>query len=185
MEKTEKTIIRPFAYPRFLISMGAMPDSHVFIVSALLSVLPISELRGAIPYALANKMPLWLAYVFCVGLNSLVGPAVYIFLGTVHKLLYRIAFYKNFFDRFIERSRKKMKDKVEKYGYLGLAVFVAIPLPVTGAYTGTLGAFILGMERKKALLAIALGVVAAGVIVSAVAYLGIGALSLFIKHVEV
>jgi uncharacterized membrane protein len=162
-----------------------MPDIHVFFISAGLSILPISELRGAIPYALANQMPLWLAFIYCVGWNALVGPIVYIFLGTVHKLLYRIGFYRRFFDRFIERTRNKVKDKVEKYGYLGLAIFVGIPLPVTGAYTGTLGAFILGMDRKKALLSVALGVLIAGIIVSIVSFFGIEALSLFTKQITV
>ena len=72
---------------------------------------------------------------------------------------------------------------VERYGYLGIMLFVAIPLPITGAWTGTLGAWILGMDRRKSILAVAAGVVIAGVIVSLVVGLGIGALSIFTKSV--
>jgi uncharacterized membrane protein len=71
---------------------------------------------------------------------------------------------------------------VERFGYVGLAVFVAIPLPLTGAYTGAIGAWVLGMIRWKSILAIAVGVALAGVIVSAVYLLGIQALYFFLKR---
>ncbi len=152
-------------------------------VSALLSLLPVSELRGAIPYAVASGMPIAVAALWCVAWNALAGPIALLFLATVHRLLYRWAWYRGIFDRFVAKARAKVHEKVEKYGYLGLAVFVGIPLPVTGAWTGALGAWILGMERKKAVLAIALGVLVAGIIVSLVVGLGVGALSLFLKKV--
>lgn len=136
-------------------------ETSTLLLTALLAFLPISELRGAIPYAVARGVDLLTAALVGTALNALVPLIAYIFLSTVHKLLYRIAAYKNFFDRFVEKARKKVHEKVEKYGYWGLLVFVAIPLPVTGAWTGTLGAWILGMERKKAILAIVGGVVVA------------------------
>ena len=72
--------------------------------------------------------------------------------------------------------------KVELYGYWGLLIFVAIPLPVTGAWTGTLGAWVLGMDKKKAILAILGGVLVAGFFVSVlVALLGAGAKIIFLK----
>ncbi len=78
-----------------------------------------------------------------------------------------------------------MAAKVDKYGYWGLALFVAIPLPITGAYTGTLGAWVLGMDPKKTFLAVALGALIAGIIVTVVVSLGIEAFSLFVKEVPV
>jgi len=105
-----------------------------------------------------------------------------IFLETVHRLLYRWSFYAGIFDRFVAKARAKVHKEVEKYGYLGIMVFVAIPLPITGAWTGTLGAWILGMDRKKTMLAVAGGVAIAGIIVSLVVGLGVEALSVFIKH---
>ena len=80
-------------------------------------------------------------------------------------------------------ARLKIHPEVEKYGILGILIFVAIPLPLTGAWTGTLGAWILGLDRKKTILAVVGGVVVAGVIVTAiVGMLGAGASSIFIKR---
>jgi uncharacterized membrane protein len=151
--------------------------------SAFLSLTPISELRGAIPYAVAKGMPLVLAALWCLAWNALAGPLAYIFLNTVHKLLYKWKAYASLFDRFVARAREKVKPSVEKYGYWGLAIFVGVPLPLTGAWTGALGAWILGMDRKKSMLAVAAGVLMACVIVSLVVGLGLGALSFFIKKV--
>jgi uncharacterized membrane protein len=92
--------------------------------------------------------------------------------------------YKKFFDTFVEKTRSKVKPKVERYGYLGLMFFVAIPLPITGAWTGALGAWVLGMDKKKASIAIICGVIVAGIIVSLlVALLGAGARTIFFKHI--
>ncbi|HON12647.1 MAG TPA: small multi-drug export protein, partial [Treponema sp.] len=89
--------------------------------------------------------------------------------------------YKRTFDAFVERARGKVHEKVEAWGWLGIAAFVAIPLPVTGAWTGTLGAWILGLDKKKTLLSVIIGVTVAGCIVTAVSILGISAFSIFIK----
>ncbi len=126
-------------------------------------------------------MPLAFAYPICVVANALVGPLVYLFLSSVHRLLRHWPAYQRLFGVILERSRRKVHAKVEKYGYAGLALFVAIPLPITGAYTGTLGAWVLGMERRKTLLAVAAGVLVAGIIVTTVYTLGIKALYFFLK----
>lgn len=144
-------------------------------------LLPISELRGGLPFALSKGVPLLLAYPICVGANALVAPLLYLFLSSLHKLLERWQPYRRLFDRIVERARRKVHAKVEKYGYAGLILFVAIPLPITGAYTGTLGAWILGMDRRKTILAVFVGVIIAGIIVSTVFILGIRALYFFIK----
>jgi len=149
--------------------------------------MPISELRGAIPFAIAKGIPWYWAYLFSVSMNALVAPACWVFLATLHKLLYGtrpekgILLYKNFFDHTVERARAKLSTGVEKWGWLGIAVFVAIPLPLTGAWTGTLGAWILGVPKWRTMLAVLLGVCVAGAVVSAVVVLGIQALNLFVK----
>lgn len=153
------------------------------IGTVFLSFLPISELRGAIPFAVARGVPLLQAAGLAVACNALVGPVAFIFLETFHKLLYRWKFYAQTFDRFVASARSKVHEKVERYGYWGIMLFVAVPLPVTGAWTGTLGAWILGMDRKKTMLAVGAGVAIAGIIVSAVIGLGIGTLSIFVKRV--
>ena len=94
-----------------------------------------------------------------------------------------MGWYRRLFERFIERAQNKLHEKVERWGWLGIAVFVAIPLPITGAWTGTLGAWVLGISRRKTIVAVILGVVTAGIIVTTVVLLGIQALNLFIKKV--
>jgi uncharacterized membrane protein len=159
---------------------------HTILLAGIFCILPISELRGGLPFALSQGMPLIPAYLYCVLINLLAAPIVMLFLATLHKLLSRIKVYDRLFERIVERARKKVKAKVDKYGYWGLALFVSIPLPVTGAYTGTLGAWILGMNRKKSILAVSAGVFLAGIYVSIVYFLvteyGLEALRIFLRE---
>ena len=157
-------------------------SAKTLLVSILLCLFPIAELRGGLPYALAGGISLLPAYLICVLANALVGPLVFLFLSTLHRLLDRWAAYHGFYERIVERARRKVHQAVERWGYVGLAVFVAIPLPLTGAYTGAIGAWVLGMSRWKSILAIAIGVAVAGAVVSAVYLLGIRALYLFLKR---
>ncbi len=156
----------------------------IYIITALFALLPISELRGAIPYAIANGLTPMFTWFYCVILNAAVGPLVYIFLSTFHKFLIRFTWYKNLFERFVEKTRHKIENKVKKYGYLGITLFVAIPLPITGAYTGTLGSWILGLEPKKTFLSVLIGVIISGTIVLAITYFGIEALSFLTKDLS-
>lgn len=151
---------------------------------ALLSLLPISELRGGLPFALIKTgLPWYIAWLYCVLINALVAPIVYMLLDSVHKLLYRWIFYADLFDKFVHRAHRKLSVKVEKWGFWGVAIFVGIPLPITGAWTGTLGAWMLGIPRQKTMYAVLVGVAISGLIVSAVVLLGMQSLDIFIKHV--
>lgn len=147
----------------------------------LFSILPVSELRGGIPIAVSGGMSIYTAYAACVIANILVIPFVYLFLETLHHAMYSMPWYRKIADNFLERTRKRVHKKVEKYGYFGLFIFTAIPLPITGAYTATVGAWFLGMKKIKSFIAIAAGVICAGIIVSAVVVLGIEALKIFVK----
>jgi uncharacterized membrane protein len=153
----------------------------VLLLAIALSLLPISELRGAIPVAISNGLRPLPAFLLCVAANCLAGPITFLFLETLHRLFLRSPGYRNLFETLIGRARKKVASAVEKYGYWGLAFFVGIPLPFTGAYTGALGAWILGMRKRKAILFICLGVLMAGVIVTVVWVLGIRVLYLFLS----
>ncbi|MDR2070843.1 MAG: small multi-drug export protein [Treponema sp.] len=155
----------------------------VWFFTAMLSFLPISELRGAIPFAVANGIPWYWAYPFAAGLNALVAPVCWIFLSTLHKLFLKMAWYQRFFDRFVERARTKLQRGVERWGWLGVGLFIALPLPVTGVWTGTLGAWVLGLSKRRTLLAASLGVMVSGAIVTAVVVLGIKAAGGFIKTI--
>ncbi len=152
------------------------------LLTALFALLPISELRGSIPFAVINGMGILPAAILSTLVNATVPLIAFIFLSTVHKLLYKWSLYHDFFDKFVEKTRLKVHPQVEKYGYLGLLIFVAIPLPMTGAWTGALGAWVLGMDKRKATLAIAGGVLVAGLIVTLlVTLLGPGAKTIFFK----
>ena len=154
---------------------------NTLIQAALLSILPIAELRGGIPLGLATGNPFLLVFIICVLANLLVIPIVFVFLDSLHGIFYTIPLYKKLFDKIVDRTRKKAEKNFAKYEYWALFLFVAIPLPITGAYTGTLAAWLLGVNKRKAFLYLGLGVLVAGVIVSVVALLGIKALSVFIK----
>lgn len=156
-------------------------SAQTILISVGLCLLPIAELRGGLPFALASGVPPLAAFLICVAANALVGPLVFLFLSSLHLLLDRWPAYHRLYERIVERARRKIHSAVERYGYWGLMVFVAIPLPLTGAYTGAIGAWVLGMRRWKAMLFIALGVAIAGVVVSLVFLLGIRPLFLFIK----
>ncbi|MDR3147736.1 MAG: small multi-drug export protein, partial [Treponema sp.] len=83
--------------------------------------MPISELRGGIPFALAQGIPWYWAYPFAAGVNVLAAPACWIFLSTLHRLFLKMAWYRRLFGRFVERARLKLKSGVEKWGWLGVA----------------------------------------------------------------
>ncbi|MDR2394988.1 MAG: small multi-drug export protein [Treponema sp.] len=159
-----------------------MNTPSILVWTGLLSFLPISELRGGIPFALASGLPWYWAYPFAVGFNALVAPACWLFLSTMHKCLLTLPWYQHFFDRFVERARVKLHKGVTKWGWLGIAAFVAIPFPITGAWTGTLGAWVLGISKGKTMIAVVVGVIIAGAIVTTVLMLGLQAFSLFIKN---
>ena len=160
-----------------------MSNITIYFWIAFLSFLPISELRGAIPFAIANGISWYIASSMAIIINALIAPACWVFLSTLNKLFIKIGWYRRFFERFIERARIKLHEKVERWGWLGVALFVAIPLPITGAWTGTLGAWVLGISRKKTMLAVIIGVIISGFIVTSVVLLGIQTLKLFIKEI--
>lgn len=133
--------------------------------TALLSVAPVSELRGAIPFGLAQGIPLGLLYPLCVIANLLPVPFILLFLRKVLAWMQTLGGkLKTIADWLVERGVKKSV-ALSKYETLGLFLLVAIPLPGTGAWTGALVAGVLGLRLKYALPAIAAGVAAAGVVV--------------------
>lgn len=155
---------------------------NILIHAILLSLLPISELRGGIPYAVANDTHIVTAFIVCVLSNMLVIPILYLFLETIHKAFYKVKIYRKLFDKWVNRTRKKAEKNVKKYGYWGVMLFVAIPLPITGAYTGTLAAWLLKLDKKRSALYLSLGVVIAGIIVSIATLTGFQIMEIFIKR---
>ncbi|PJE57586.1 MAG: ligand-binding protein SH3 [Candidatus Portnoybacteria bacterium CG10_big_fil_rev_8_21_14_0_10_38_18] len=135
----------------------------------LISMLPVSELRGAIPLAMSvYNMPVWQAFIWSVLGNLFVAVFVIWILDLlINKfLVHRIYILNRFFTWLFERTQRKYSKKIERWGDLALVIFVAIPLPGTGAWTGALIAFVFGIPLRRAFPAISLGVIIAGVIVS-------------------
>ncbi|HUW46247.1 MAG TPA: small multi-drug export protein [Dehalococcoidia bacterium] len=131
-------------------------------LTLLATVLPISELRGGIPLGISLGLDPWFTFSIVVAANALIFFPIFFALRLFYdKLLSRIPL----FDQYLDSLRKRGKPKVDKYGFWGLFLFVAIPLPVTGAYTGTILAWLLGMDWRKAFPAVGLGVIVAGVVV--------------------
>ncbi|MGK0272088.1 MAG: putative membrane protein [Cocleimonas sp.] len=154
-----------------------------YFYSIILSMLPIAELRGGIPYALYNGIHPVTAYLMCCAANILAFPIVYFFMGFFHDIFNKMSWYAKLFEKIVLRTRAKVGNNIEKWGFWGLMVFVMIPLPVTGAYTGSFAAWIFGIEKRKAFLAIVVGVLIAGLIVSAIFLSGEGVFSFLLKKV--
>ena len=158
--------------------------NSILFYAILLSLFPIAELRGGIPYALANNINPFVAYFVCVGANILAFPIVFFFLEFLHPLFLKIDLYKNLFDKFVIKTREKLNDKIKKYGFWGLMLFVMIPLPVTGAYTGSFAAWLFNIPKKKAFLSVVLGVVISGIIVTTIMLTGIEAFQFLLKDIK-
>jgi uncharacterized membrane protein len=137
-----------------------------------IAVLPISELRGAIPVAIGVYHFHWYyAYLFGVIGNLLPVPFILLLLNKLVALSGRVRFLEGVMQWYFTWTKRRARS-IERYGWVGLTLFVAVPLPVTGAWTGSILAVLLGMKFKYAFSAIVLGVVIAGVIVTCATVLG-------------
>ena len=132
-------------------------------------MVPIVELRGAIPIAIAYDVPWQLAYILCVLGNIFPVPFIIAYMKPIFGFIRRSKFFVKFMDWMEKRTMKKA-ETVLKYSGIALFVFVAIPAPGTGAWTGAMIAAILGMRMKYSVPWIALGVAVAGAIVTFLSY---------------
>lgn len=141
-----------------------------FVLTLLVAMVPVLELRGAIPFGVALGLPIPLAVLASIIGNMIPVPFIIVYLQRIFQFLRRInRKLNNFVTKMEERAHLK-SDAVEKYGAIGLCILVAIPLPGTGAWTGSLVAAILNMRLKKSFPAVFLGVVIAAVIVTIITY---------------
>ena len=134
----------------------------------IISMIPLIELRGGLIAASLLKIPLWTAIFFCVLGNIIPIPFILFF---IKKIFHWMA--DHHFSHLVEKMEAKAaknKPKIEKYGFWGLALFVGIPLPGTGAWTGSLVAALFDMDLKKASLSILIGVALACFIMSVFSY---------------
>lgn len=148
---------------KLIFALSSLPNEIVILI---LSVLPISELRGAIPTGIAiyKFSILKTVLLSIIGNFSFVIPFLW-FLNNLHKHFINIKWYNKFFNWWSRKVLSKTK-KIEKYEYIGLAIFVGIPFPATGAWSGCLASYLLELDFWKSVLAIAVGIVISCVIVT-------------------
>lgn len=138
-----------------------------YIIIFLISMVPLIELRGAIPYAVGFGLPLLPSYIICIIGNMLPVPFIFFFARKVLEWGADKPVIGGFFTFCLEKGHKggeKLQEKAGRGLFVALLLFVGIPLPGTGAWTGTLAASLLDMDFKSSVIAVLLGVILAGVI---------------------
>ena len=147
-----------------------------YLIVFLISMVPLIELRGAVPYAVANNMPLLQSYIVAIIGNMIPMPIIFFFARRVLEWGKDKPVIGGFFTFCLEKGHKggeKLKEKAGNGLYVALFLFVGIPIPGTGAWVGTLAASFLDMDFKKSCIAVVLGVICAGII------MGLGTAGIF------
>lgn len=150
-----------------------------YLITFLISMLPLVELRGAIPYGIAFGLPVAHVYIISIIGNMLPVPIIYLFARTVLEWGKDKKYIGKFFTYCIEKGERggqTLKEKAGRGLFWALMIFVGIPLPGTGAWTGTLAASFLHMDFKTSVFACMFGVVIAGIIMGAASMGLLGAL---------
>ncbi|RMF06948.1 ligand-binding protein SH3 [Candidatus Woesearchaeota archaeon] len=134
---------------------------------AALTLVPGLELRASIPFGIIklglDPLPV---FAVCVLFNVLLGPLVYAALSLFVETLRKAGFIDALYSKIVVRTRKRARPYVERFGFIGLALFIAVPLPGSGSYSGALAAYLFGMDLRKFSLANLVGVLIAGIIVT-------------------
>ena len=144
------------------------------------SMLPVIELRGGIPLGAALGLAWWQSFLFAVIGNMLPVPFILLFVNRLIGWMSRsrVKLFNRVGDWLTSKAEKN-RGRIEKYSFFGVCLFVAVPLPVTGAWTGSLVAATIGMKWWKALLSCLIGVVIAGVIMTLASYGVVAAFEIF------
>ena len=151
----------------FFIDLFGSTSKDVIIF--IISLMPILELRGGLLAASLLDVEFIRAAIICILGNVLPIPFVLLFLKYVLDILSKWKVTKKIVN-WLEKKVQDKREQIDKYGYLGLMLFVGIPLPGTGAWTGALLAVMLGLDRKKSFICILLGVLMAAIIMSILSY---------------
>jgi len=155
--------------------IGSLSFEVKILAVLLISMVPIIELRLAIPVAAAVGLSPFIAIPLAIIGNLIPVPFIILFIKKIFAWMRKISPKHNKVVDKMEAKAEKNKDKVLKYAFWGLTLFVAVPLPGTGAWTGALVAAMIDMPGKKAFPSVAIGVVIASLVVGAVSY-GVAAL---------
>jgi len=151
----------------------------------LLTLVPALELRASIPFGIFYTELHWITvFVTAIISNIILGILVFLMMKIIIQVITKIKFIKALWDKYVKRTRKRIHEGVEKYGEWAVAVFIGIPLPGSGVYTGALAAFLIGLSPKKFWVANIVGVLIAGIVVTIVSLTGSGLADIFIKEVS-
>ncbi len=160
--------------------MNFLQNSFIgkILLTLLWAMVPVVELRGAIPIGVGVGLPLWISILVSIIGNMLPVPFIILFIRQIFKWMRKVnKTFARIVDKMEEKANKH-RDKVTRYGFWGLFILVAIPLPGTGAWTGALVAAMMDLRLKTALPAIFFGVVGAAIVVSIITY-GVAAFLVF------
>jgi uncharacterized membrane protein len=139
------------------------------LILIAVTLIPTLELRASIPWGiflLADKLTWPVVIVVCIIANIILGWIVFAIMGPVFEMLRRWGWFEKNIWPILEKTQHKIHPYVEKYGELGVAVFIGIPLPMSGVYTGAFGAYLLGVDKKKFAIANVIGVLIAAAVVT-------------------
>jgi uncharacterized membrane protein len=130
----------------------------------VLALLPVAESRLSIPYGIMNGVDLFTVVLLSIIGNIIPAPLILLTMNRIERWIMSFNnenMVKKLFIKYIDNLRKRSKKLIEKYGFLGLIIFIAIPLPATGVWTGSIVAYIFGIDPKRAFFAIFIGLIIA------------------------
>jgi uncharacterized membrane protein len=139
-------------------------SNDIYLNIIILALLPVAESRVSIPYGIINGVDLFTVIILSIIGNIIPAPLIFVIMNKIEKWIMSFNnenIIKKLFIRYIDNLRKRSKKLIEKYGFLGLTIFIAIPLPATGVWTGSIIAYIFGINPKKAFFAIFIGLIIA------------------------
>ena len=162
------------------------------IILALVTCIPFVELRFSIPLGIiANGVHLpfgieasgfgmhWLlVMIVCIVANAILGPIIFILLHKLIGVITKVKFIDNIYQFFVRRTQTKITKYVDKYGLIGVAFFIGMPIPGSGSYSGALGSYLIGLDFKKFVIANTVGVTIAGILVTIITLTGKGLFAL-------
>ena len=150
-----------------------------------ITFLPFLELRASIPFGIwhyYDSLGWFGVFIVCVIANILIGILIFVLLRWIIRILTMIKPIERIWNRYVERTRRKIHNAVEKYGEWAVIVFIGVPLPGSGVYSGALASFLIGLPFKKFIIADIIGVLIAGVLVTIASLTGTEILQIFMKN---
>ena len=144
---------------------------------------PFLELRASIPYGIFTTDFHWsVIFIICVVTNIILGFFIFLFLDWIMRLLTMIKPVEKLWKKYVEKTQNKINRGVEKYGEWAIVIFIGIPLPGSGVYSGALASYLIGLSFKKFVVANILGVLIAGVLVTVACISGSTIFDIFLKR---